>query len=99
MKLNISYPATGCQKVFEVDDEQKLKHFYDKRMAQVKNNSTPNSRRFALKSNLITDKEVTADHLGPEWAGYVVRVTGGNDKQGFPMKQGKCQDSRYPARF
>merc|ERR1739838_951426 len=66
MKLNISYPATGCQKVFEIDDEQKLKHFYDKRMAQ----------------------EVTADHLGPEWAGYVVRVTGGNDKQGFPMKQG-----------
>ena len=35
MKLNVSYPATGCQKVFEVDDEQKLKHFYDKRMAQV----------------------------------------------------------------
>merc|ERR1712023_236655 len=33
-------------------------------------------------------QEVTADHLGPEWAGYVVRVTGGNDKQGFPMKQG-----------
>jgi len=66
MKLNISYPATGCQKVYEIDDEQKLKQFYDKRMAQ----------------------EVTADHLGPEWAGYVVRVTGGNDKQGFPMKQG-----------
>merc|ERR1712037_993704 len=33
-------------------------------------------------------QEVTADHLGPEWAGYVVRITGGNDKQGFPMKQG-----------
>lgn len=32
--------------------------------------------------------EVEADLLGDEWKGYVVRVTGGNDKQGFPMKQG-----------
>ncbi len=33
-------------------------------------------------------QEVSADSLGEEWKGYVVRVTGGNDKQGFPMKQG-----------
>lgn len=32
--------------------------------------------------------EVEADSLGDEWKGYVVRVSGGNDKQGFPMKQG-----------
>ena len=32
--------------------------------------------------------EVAADSLGDEWKGYVVRVAGGNDKQGFPMKQG-----------
>merc|ERR1711909_110746 len=25
---------------------------------------------------------------GDEWKGYIVRITGGNDKQGFPMKQG-----------
>nr|XP_018671533.1 40S ribosomal protein S6-like [Ciona intestinalis] len=66
MKLNISFPATGCQKVFEVDDEQKLRVFYDRRMSQ----------------------EVSADGLGDEWKGYIVRITGGNDKQGFPMKQG-----------
>ncbi len=32
--------------------------------------------------------EVEVDTLGDEWKGYVVRVAGGNDKQGFPMKQG-----------
>uniref|UniRef100_A0A2K6NG18 40S ribosomal protein S6 n=1 Tax=Rhinopithecus roxellana TaxID=61622 RepID=A0A2K6NG18_RHIRO len=65
MKLNISFPATGCQKLIEVDDESKLRTFYEKRMAT----------------------EVAADALGEEWKGYVVRISGGNDKQGFPMKQ------------
>jgi len=32
--------------------------------------------------------EVEADSLGDDWKGYVLRITGGNDKQGFPMKQG-----------
>ncbi len=32
--------------------------------------------------------EVPADSLGDEWKGYILRITGGNDKQGFPMKQG-----------
>jgi len=72
MKLNIAYPATGAQKVFEIDDEKKLRIFYEKRMAQ----------------------EVEADGLGDEWKGYIVRVTGGNDKQGFPMKQGVLTNGR-----
>lgn len=33
-------------------------------------------------------QELEADALGDEWKGYVLKVTGGNDKQGFPMKQG-----------
>uniref|UniRef100_Q7LZA5 Small ribosomal subunit protein eS6 (Fragments) n=1 Tax=Xenopus sp. TaxID=8356 RepID=Q7LZA5_9PIPI len=33
MKLNISFPATGCQKLIEVEDERKLRTFYEKRMA------------------------------------------------------------------
>lgn len=32
-QLNISFPATGCQKLLEVDDERKLRTFYEKRMA------------------------------------------------------------------
>ncbi|XP_026902948.2 40S ribosomal protein S6 [Acinonyx jubatus] len=72
MKLNISFPATGCQKLIEVDDERKLRTFYEKRMAT----------------------EVAADALGEEWKGYVVRISGGNDKQGFPMKQGVLTHGR-----
>jgi len=33
-------------------------------------------------------QEVPADALGDEFKGYVLRITGGNDKQGFPLKQG-----------
>merc|ERR1712048_589670 len=32
--------------------------------------------------------EVSGDSLGDEFTGYVFRISGGNDKQGFPMKQG-----------
>ena len=66
MQLNISYPATGAQKLIDIEDERKVRIFYEKRMGA----------------------EVEADGLGDEWKGYVFRVAGGNDKQGFPMKQG-----------
>ena len=33
-------------------------------------------------------QDVEVDTLGDEWKGYVLRIGGGNDKQGFPMKQG-----------
>ena len=33
-------------------------------------------------------QEVEGEALGEEFAGYVFRISGGNDKQGFPMKQG-----------
>jgi len=72
MKLNISYPANGSQKLLEVEDERKLRVFMEKRMGN----------------------EVPADSLGDEWKGYIFRITGGNDKQGFPMKQGVMLPTR-----
>ncbi|KAJ8304423.1 hypothetical protein KUTeg_018006 [Tegillarca granosa] len=64
--------TTGCQKLIEVDDEKKLRPFFDKRIAT----------------------EVSAESLGDEWKGYVLRIAGGNDKQGFPMKQGVLTNGR-----
>merc|ERR1712121_1682 len=72
MKINLSFPATGCQKLIEINDEHKVRPFYEKRMGT----------------------EVDADTLGDEFKGYVVRITGGNDKQGFPMKQGVLTNGR-----
>lgn len=42
--------------------------------------------------------EVEADHLGDEWKGYILRIAGGNDKQGFPMKQGVLTNSKLKIR-
>merc|ERR1712066_203250 len=72
MKLNVAFPATGCQKLFEINDEHKVRPFYEKRMGQ----------------------DVDASCLGDEWKGYMLRITGGNDKQGFPMKQGVLTQGR-----
>ncbi|KAF7974018.1 hypothetical protein HWV62_12805 [Athelia sp. TMB] len=66
MKLNIANPATGAQKLIDIDDEKRYRVFYEKKIAQ----------------------EVPGDSIGDEWKGYIFRITGGNDKQGFPMKQG-----------
>ena len=72
MKLNISYPATGCQKLIEIEDENQLRVLYDKRISH----------------------EVDGDFLGEEFKGFVFKISGGNDKQGFPMKQGVLTNQR-----
>ena len=38
--------------------------------------------------------EVEGEVLGDEFKGYVFRISGGNDKQGFPMKQGVLSATR-----
>lgn len=32
--------------------------------------------------------EIVGDPLGDEYKGYIFKIMGGNDKDGFPMKQG-----------
>jgi small subunit ribosomal protein S6e len=72
MKLNIAYPEYRSQQIIEIDDDKKLRIFYDKRISE----------------------EVAADPLGEEFKGYVLKITGGHDKQGFGMKQGVLLNHR-----
>jgi len=39
-------------------------------------------------------QEVVGDELGEQFKGYLFKITGGNDKQGFPMKQGILSNTR-----
>eukprot|EP00727_Mastigamoeba_balamuthi_P005387 m51a1_g14847 putative 40S ribosomal protein S6e (399) ;mRNA; f:372030-373630 len=72
MKINVANPITGRQKLFDIEDEKKLRAFMDKRIAQ----------------------EVDASAVDESLKGYILRITGGNDKQGFPMMQGVLTNLR-----
>jgi small subunit ribosomal protein S6e len=39
-------------------------------------------------------QEFDAGFLGAEFKGYILRIVGGQDKQGFPMKEGVMQNAR-----
>lgn len=43
------------------------------------------------------DTEVVADVLGKKWKGYVVWVSGGNNKQGFSIMHGIDPWQKVPA--
>merc|ERR1712166_1683512 len=43
--------------------------------------------------------EISGDTLGDEFKGFIFRISGGNDKQGFPMKQGILSNGRVKLLF
>ena len=71
-QLNIANPATGGQKLIEIDDDKRLRTLYEKRLAA----------------------EIDGEDLGDEFKGYVFKILGGQDKQGFSMHQGVLTTDR-----
>ncbi|KAJ3007310.1 40S ribosomal protein S6 [Thoreauomyces humboldtii] len=51
-------------------------------------------RKYRIFYEKRMSQEVKGDALGDEFKGYVFKITGGNDKQGFPMKQGILEARR-----
>ena len=51
-----------------------------------------------VRRRAFYDKRIAAEIdgglLGDEYKGYIFKIAGGNDKQGFPMKQGIMTDYR-----
>ena len=39
-------------------------------------------------------QEIDGENMGDDYKGYVFKITGGNDAQGFPMKQGIMRNGR-----
>lgn len=70
--MRLINPTTDQKKILDIDDETKLRLFFEKRISE----------------------EVAIDLLGPEFKGYVVKISGGCDKEGFPMKQGVLTPQR-----
>jgi small subunit ribosomal protein S6e len=44
-------------------------------------------------------QEIEGDVMGEQFKGYIFRITGGNDKQGFQMKQGILINGRTQILF
>ena len=44
-------------------------------------------------------QEIDGEILGEQFKGYIFRITGGNDKQGFQMKQGILINGRTSILF
>jgi ribosomal protein S6E (S10) len=62
MKLNISYPANGSQKLIEIDDERKLRAFMEKRMGSEVSIIPPPFVVYHIRFKIRASREYPLQH-------------------------------------
>jgi len=68
--------------VLDIDDDKINRHFNDKRMGTD------------VDGSVLSNTKMANNAISPDMKGYTLRITGGNDKQGFTMKQGILVNGR-----
>jgi small subunit ribosomal protein S6e len=71
----------------------------DPRTGQVKVFDIEDDRKIMPFLDRRMGHEIEGDVLGDEFKGYLFRIAGGNDKQGFPMMQGVMTNTRVRLLF
>eukprot|EP00435_Cladocopium_sp_Y103_P039172 s943_g10.t1 len=97
MKINIANPTTGMQKML-VLTQKSAGGLFDIFCLKPKIEIDDDKKLYPLFDKRMA-QEVAGDTLGDEFKGYVFRIGGGNDKQGFPMKQGVLCNHRVRLLF
>nr|WCZ58439.1 40S ribosomal protein S6 [Paratrimastix eleionoma] len=54
----------------------------------------PDEAKLRIFYDKRVSNEIAGDALGDIYKGYIFRISGGNDKEGFPMKQGLLTNTR-----
>ena len=67
--------------------------------AQQMNLEVDDEKKLQAFYDVRMGAEVNGANLGDEYKGYIFKVSGGNDKQGFPMKQGVLAQKRVRLLF
>jgi hypothetical protein len=102
--MKVSYqarPYPSCSSTFRIQllvfkrksksmTTKECKHYLVYEVGMI-NNFSCISRHFYDKR---MGQEIDGEVLGDEYKGYLFKITGGNDKQGFTMKQGVLVNGR-----
>ena len=86
--------SDSIQQLFEEFKITKTVRFYTYKIVDKKVIEIDDEKRLQNLYSRRMAQEIDGITLGDEFKGYVFRISGGNDKQGFPMRQGVLTNTR-----